>query len=177
MEIKWMVFGVVLVINTILALSVAIFITRKFVVPGRNSLFLVLISLTVWSFAYAMITFSTGLEVKRFWLRVENIGIISQPVLWFIFILSYARQNSLLKWPFIALLCVIPVVSLTMIFSDRWFHVYYISIKPLLETGGPLVIGRGPWYWVALTQSYLLNILATVILVWRFIEFRNVFRR
>jgi len=176
MEIKWIVFGVILVINAVFALSVAIFIAGKFVVPGRNSLVYVLISLAIWSFAYAMITFSPDIEVKRFWLRVENIGIISQPVLWFVFIVSYARQARFLKWRFIAMLCIIPIVSLTMLFSDRWFHLYYSSIKPLLENGGPLVIERNPWYWVQLVQSYALNAIGTVFLILRFIEFKNIFR-
>jgi len=177
MEIKWIVFGVILVINAVFALSVAIFIAGKFVVPGRNSLVYVLISLAIWSFAYAMITFSPDIEVKRFWLRVENIGIISQPVLWFVFIVSYARQARFLKWRFIAMLCIIPIVSLTMLFSDRWFHLYYSSIKPLLENGGPLVIERNPWYWVQLVQSYALNAIGTVFLILRFIEFKNIFRK
>ena len=177
MDIKWIVFGVVLVINTVFALSVAAFIARKFDVPGRNSLVFVLISLAIWSFAYAMITFSTSMEMKRFWLKVENIGIITQPVLWFIFILSYTRQTRFLKWPFIAILCIIPVISLTMIFSDQWFHLYYTSIKPLAENGGPLVIARAPWYWIQLAQSYALNVIGTVFLIARFIEFRNIFRR
>ncbi len=177
MDIKWIIFGVILFINTIFAISITIFIARKFVVPGRNALILVLISLAIWSFAYAMITFSTNMEIKRFWLRVENIGIISQPVLWFVFILGYARQTRFLKWPFIAVLCIIPAISLAMIFSDQWFHLYYASIKLLLENGGPLMIERGPWYWVAFTQSYTLYAIATILLIWRFIEFRNIFRR
>ena len=131
MDIKWIAFGVVLVINTVFALSVSVFIARKLVVPGRNSLVAVLMLLALWSFAYAMITFSTSMEMKQFWLKVENIGIVSQPVLWFIFILSYTRQTGFLKWPFIAMLCVIPAISLALIFSDQWFHLYYISIKPL----------------------------------------------
>jgi diguanylate cyclase (GGDEF)-like protein/PAS domain S-box-containing protein len=177
MDIKWVVFGVMLVINTVFALSVAAFISRKLIVPGRNSLISVLITLAIWSFAYAMITFSTSQEMKLFWLRVENIGIIIQPVLWFIFILSYTRQTRFLKWPFIALLCIIPVISLTMIFSGQWFHLYYISIKPLAENGGPLVIARAPWYWIQLAQSYALNVIGTVLLILRFIEFKNIFRK
>ncbi|MDO9303073.1 MAG: histidine kinase N-terminal 7TM domain-containing protein, partial [Anaerolineales bacterium] len=177
MDIKWVVFGVVLVINTVFALSVAAFIARKLIVPGRNSLVFVLISLAIWSFAYAMITFSTRVEIKQTWLRVENIGIVSQPVLWFVFIVSYARQTRFLKWPFIAVLCLIPAISLIMIFSDQWFHLYYTSIKPLAENGGPLVIERAPWYWMELTQSYALNAIGTVFLISRFIEFRNIFRK
>ena len=177
MDIKWIVFGVILVINTVFALSVAAFISRKLVVPGRNSLVAVLISLAIWSFAYAMITFSPSVEMKRFWLKIENIGIITQPVLWFVFILSYTRQTRFLRWPFIALLCIIPVVSLIMIFSGQWFHLYYISIKPLAENGGPLVIARAPWYWIQLAQSYALNIIGTIFLIARFIEFKNIFRK
>ncbi|MBK8619589.1 MAG: PAS domain-containing protein [Anaerolineales bacterium] len=62
-------------------------------------------------------------------------------------------------------------------FSDPWFHFYYASIKLLSEHGGPLIIERGPWYWVALTQSYTLDAVATALLIWRFIEFRNIFRK
>ena len=121
--------------------------------------------LALWSFAYAMITFSTSMEMKQFWLKVENIGIVSQPVLWFIFILSYTRQTRFLKWPFIAMLCIVPVISLALIFSDQWFHLYYTSIKPLTENGGPLVIARAPWYWIQLAQSYALNVIGTVFLI------------
>lgn len=177
MDINWVVFGVVLVINTVFALLVAAFIARKLVVPGRNSLAAALILLALWSFAYAMITFSTSMEMKQFWLKVENIGIISEPVLWFIFILSYIRQTRFLKWPYIAMLCIIPVISLTLIFSDQWFHLYYTSIKPLTENGGPLVIARAPWYWIQLAQSYALNAVGTVFLISRFIEFKNIFRK
>ncbi|MBK9206802.1 MAG: PAS domain S-box protein [Anaerolineales bacterium] len=177
MDIKWILFGVVLIVNTIFAIAIAIFVARKFVVPGRNALVLVLISLAIWLFAYAMIMFSTSIETKRFWLQIENIGIISQPVLWFFFILSYARQVRFFKKSFIAVISIIPIISWVMLFSDPWFHFYYASIKLLSEHGGPLIIERGPWYWVALTQSYTLYAFATALLIWRFIEFRNIFRK
>ncbi|MBK8822621.1 MAG: diguanylate cyclase [Anaerolineales bacterium] len=177
MDIKWILFGVVLIVNTIFAIAIAIFVARKFVVPGRNALVLVLISLAIWLFAYAMIMFSTSIETKRFWLQIENIGIISQPVLWFFFILSYARQVRFFKKSFIAVISIIPIISWVMLFSDPWFHFYYASIKLLSEHGGPLIIERGPWYWVALTQSYTLDAVATALLIWRFIEFRNIFRK
>ncbi|MBK8619588.1 MAG: hypothetical protein IPN96_21340 [Anaerolineales bacterium] len=119
MDIKWIMFGVVLFINTIFAIAIAIFVARKFVVPGRNALVLVLISLAIWLFAYAMIMFSTSIETKRFWLQIENIGIISQPVLWFFFILSYARQVRFFKKSFIAVISIIPIISWVMLFQTH----------------------------------------------------------
>ena len=176
MDIRWIIFGVILVINSIFAITTIVLITRKFDVAGRDALIMMLCSLAIWSFAYAMITFSSDLETKKFWLRVENVGILSQPVFWIIFILGYSRQGRALNWGYIALLSIVPAVSMIMIVSDRWFHLYYSSVKLLDGNYGPLVIERGPWYGVAVFQAYALDLIATILLIWRFIQFRNIFR-
>lgn len=177
MQIQWIVFGVVLVMSAISAISIAAYIVINYRVHGHIIMTLMLASLAVWSFSYAMITFANSLEDKIFWLRIENIGIQLQPALWFIYTLIYVQQRrSFLRWQLLFLF-VIPLVSLIMIFSDQWLHLYYSSIQPISEFGGPLVIGRGPWYWVSLAQGYILSALATLFLLWRFIEFRNTFRR
>jgi diguanylate cyclase (GGDEF)-like protein/PAS domain S-box-containing protein len=82
-----------------------------------------------------------------------------------------------LKWTLIAALLVIPIISWTLIFSNQRFHLYYASISLLSEYGGPLVIQRAPWYWMAFVQSYALNGLSTILLIWRFVKFRDIFRR
>ena len=177
MDIQWIVFGAILVLNALVAISIAGFLGWKNETSGRASMILMLFSLAIWSFAYGMITFSLGMDAKQFWLRVENIGILSQPIFWLTFTLNYSNQRRSLPRPYLAALCIVPLIAAAMIFSDRWFHLYYASIRPYAENGGPLLIGRGPWYWVALAQSYLLNAIGTVLLIWRFIEFRNIFRK
>ncbi len=177
MDIQWVLFGAILILNALVAVLIAGFLAWKYEASGRVVMIFTLVSLAIWSFAYAMITFSSELNVKLFWLKIENIGILSQPIFWLIFTLKYSNQSRMLARPYIAALCIIPLISLTLIFSERWFHLYYSSVGPFLENGGPLVIERGPWYWVALVQSYLLNGVATALLIWRFVEFRNIFRR
>jgi len=177
MDIQWVLFGAVLIFNAVIAVLVAAFLGWRYQASGRQAMIGMLISLAVWSFAYSMITFSSDLDAKIFWLKIENIGIQAQPVFWLIFTLKYSNQSRALGRAPLAALFIIPVVSLVMIFSERWFHLYYSSVKPFLENDGPLMITRGPWYWVALLQAYLVNGAATVLLIWRFIEFRNIFRR
>lgn len=177
MDIQWSIFGAVLILNASIAALIAGILIWKYEAAGRQSMSFMLISLAVWSFAYAMIIFSPDLAAKRFWLRIENLGILSQPALWFIFTRRYSKRDKLPTRSYIAALGFIPIVSIIMIFSDDWFHYYYSSVKPFTENIGPLVIQRGPWYWVALAQSYFLNAMATILLIWRFIEFRNIFRR
>lgn len=178
MDIKWIIFAIILIVNAITAFVIALLLSRRPLKPGIRSMTLTLVGLGLWSFSYAMITISPTLEAKHFWLKLENIGIIAAPVLWFFFTMKFTRLD---KWltgkPIMLLFWIIPVISLTFIFSERWFHFYYASTHVAMESGGPLLISRGPMYWVALTQSYLLELIGVGVLVWRFIQSRLVYRK
>ena len=178
MDIKWSAFAIILVANAITAFVIAFLLSRRPPKPGIHSMVFTLIGLGIWSFCYAMITLSSTLEEKHFWLKFENIGIIAVPTLWFFFTLKFARFD---KWltgkPIAFLFWIIPVVSLVFIFSERWFHLYYTSTRIAMESGGPLLISRGPMYWVALSNSYLLEIIGIGVLIWRFIQSRLIYRK
>ncbi|MFN8384699.1 MAG: diguanylate cyclase [Anaerolineales bacterium] len=178
MDIKWSIFAIILIANAVTAFVIAFLLSRRPPKPGIHSMVLTLIGLGVWSFSYAMITLSSTLEGKHLWLKLENIGIIAVPTLWFFFTLKFARLD---KWltgkPIILLFFIIPIISLSTIFSERWFHLYYTSTRIAMESGGPLLISRGPMYWVMLAQSYLLEIIGVGVMIWRFIQSRLVYRR
>ena len=178
MDIKWIIFAVILIVNAMTAFVIALLLSRRPAKPGLHSMTWTLIGLGIWSFSYAMITLSPTLEAKHFWLKLENIGIITVPVVWFFFTAKFTRLD---KWltgkPTMLLFWIIPAISLFFIFSERWFHFYYASTHIAMENGGPLLISRGPMYWVALSQSYLLEIIGMGMLIWRFIQSRLVYRR
>jgi diguanylate cyclase (GGDEF)-like protein/PAS domain S-box-containing protein len=176
-ELQWIVFAATLLTNTAAALFIAFLLMRRPSAPGLRSLTSMLYLLAVWSFSYALITLSPLLEAKRFWLRLENIGILSVPVIWFIFTVQYTRLDRWLNRLTGSLLFVIPVISLVLLFSNRWFHLYYSSIQPISEQGGPLVINRGPWYLVALINSYIFNLMGMGLLIWRAIQYRDLYRK
>ena len=50
-------------------------------------------------------------------------------------------------------------------------------MRPVSASGGPLIIERGPFYLVAAIQAYLLNLAGTGVLIWRFIYYRNIYRK
>lgn len=136
-----------------------------------------LVMLSVWNFSYALITILPSLEAKRLWLKVENIGILTVPVFWFFFAVRYNRLDRWLNRYTAALFFGIPFLSLVLLFSDRWFDLYYASVSPISEAGGPLVIERGSWYVVSLIYSYLLNLAAIALLIRRAVQHRNIYRR
>ena len=177
MDTQWIVFVIVLISNAIIASMIAILLGRKHSAPGRNAMRWMLIGLAVWAFCYAMITLSPSLEAKRFWLRMENVGILTVPALWLIFTVQYAQVDRWLNRYTGALLFVIPLISLIFLFSNDWFHYFYSSVHPISESGGPLVIERGPWYLVAAIQAYLFNLIGMGVLIWRFVYYRNIYRK
>jgi len=134
-----------------------------------------LVGLAVWTFAYAMITLSPSIEAKILWLKIENIGILTVPVLWFFFTVQYTRLDRWLNKYTGVLFFVIPLISLVLLFVPNWFHYFYSSVRP--ESGGPLVIDRGPWYYPPLIQAYVLNLTGMGLLIWRFIQYRSIYRR
>jgi diguanylate cyclase (GGDEF)-like protein len=174
---QWIFFDIVLMVNTAAALLIAIFLMRRPPASGTRSLIAMLSLLAIWSFGYAMITLVDDLEAKRFWLRFENIGILTVPVVWFIFTVQYARLDRWLNKFTGSLLFVIPAISLLFLFSDRWFYLYYPAIRPVSALGGPLIIGRGSWYVVALVNSYIFNLMGMAVLAWCAIQYRNLYRR
>jgi len=177
MHSGWILFALVLVTNALLALFLAVLLRRKYAAPGRNSMIWMLIMLAVWAFSYAIITVSPLLEDKILWLKLENIGILTVPVFWFLFTIQYAQFDKWLNKYTGALLFVIPGISLFLLFNPNWFHLFYKSVRIATENGGPLVIQRGPWYFVSLAQAYLLNLTGMGLLIWRFIQVRDIFRR
>ena len=177
MDSSWILFALVLVTNALLALFLAVLLRRKYPAPGRNSMIWMLVMLAVWAFCYAMITISPSMEEKRIWLQLENIGILTVPVFWFLFTIQYAQFDKWLNKFTGALLFLIPAISLVFLFNPNWFHLFYSSIYPVSENSGPLVISRGPWYYVTLTQSYLLNLTGMGLLIWRFIQVKDIFRK
>lgn len=177
LDFKWIVIASILFVNTAATLALAFLLTRRPHAPGRRSLIFMLVMLAVWNFSYALITLSPALEAKRFWLKVENIGILTVPVFWFFFAVRYNRLDRWLNRYTAALFFGIPFISLVLLFSERWSGLYYASLSPVSEAGGPLVIERGSWYVVALIHSYLLNFAAIALLIRRAVQHRNIYRR
>lgn len=177
MSTQWIVFVIILISNAVTASVIVFLLGRKHSAPGLLAMRWMLASLAVWAFGYAMITLFPGLEAKIFWLRIENIGILTVPAFWFIFTVQYAQVDKWLNKYTGALFFVIPFISLVLIFSDRWFHFYYSVVRTVAQSGGPLVIERGPWYLVAAIQAYALNLAGMGVLIWRFVYYRNIYRK
>lgn len=117
MNIEWTGYAVILILNTLACVIVAFLLARRQFAPGQSAMVLLFLALSFWIFGYAMLLVSPTLEMKIFWLRVENIGIIPQSVFWFLFALQFSTQSRKTPVWLILLLGALPAACLTVILS------------------------------------------------------------
>jgi PAS domain S-box-containing protein len=93
---------------------------------------------------------------------------MSIPVAWFIFALNYTSGFKLVKGWRVLLLCIVPFITVVLIWSNNWHHLMW-SNEHLVTSGSFIVTAKtyGPFFWVAIIYSYILIIIAAVILVRR----------
>ena len=173
----WTIFAWILILNTFAAMIIAgALYVRNIRKPGSQMMRWMLVSFAIWSFGYAMLMLSPSLAGKHFWLKVENIGIVSAPVFWFLFAAEYTKLDRWLVKRKI-LFFIIPVITLGLLFSETGFHLYYLSTTPYAEGIGPLIVTGQLWYWVQLIQSYLLLAVGVVFLLWHIFTFRENYQK
>jgi len=174
---NWSIFAGVLLLNTLIAISMAVLLGRKRAAPGSQAMMLLFVCLAVWTLGYAMITLATALPAKVAWLRFENIGIVTTPLFWLIFAVLYTRNEKWLPSPVMALVFLVPAITLTLLFSGRWFALYYSAARLPASGLGPVQIERGGWYLVQLIQNYIVLLLGFAVLLWQMVRLRDLYWR
>ena len=173
----WTIFAWILILNTFAAMIIAGALhIRNIRKPGSKMILCMFISLAIWSFGYAMLTLSPSLAEKHFWLKVENIGIVSAPVFWFLFTAEYTKLDRwIVKRK--TLFFIIPFITLGLLFSETGFHLYYLSTTPYVEGVGPLIVTGQLWYWTQLIHSYLLLAIGVIFLLLHIFTFKENYQK
>lgn len=91
--------------------------------------------------------------------KAQYLGIVCFPLFWLIFTLRYAHCDGWLSRPVLALLSVIPIMSLLLALSDPWHGWIWRSATVTTAPFPQLVIDHGWWFsYVLMPQSYVLLI-------------------
>jgi hypothetical protein len=110
-----------------------------------------------WSLAYALELGSANLAVKTLWAKVQYIGIVIVPVGWLVFVLRYTGQDKWLTRRTVALLLIVPLITLSLVWTNEAHRLIWRVIA--LDTSGPsamLELTYGPWWWLHTAYSYAL---------------------
>lgn len=164
MNQTWTILATLLLLNGLVALLIGVRSWLRRTRPGQAAFACLMMAAGVFSLFYGFEIAAPTIHEKTFWLILENQGIVFLGPFWFLFAIGYTQR----KWitPLrLLLLFAIPVLTLCWFASGLWPTLYYTSLTPLYQDGGPLVVGRGIWYWVQMAYAYLLLASGTVILI------------
>ncbi len=156
--------NVLLVVTVATSLTTAFLAWRERPEPGATSLAILMAATSWWSAMYSLELLTTTLATKQFWARTEWFGSVSIPVAWVLFALSYTGHDRLTRRRHIALLSVVPVVTVVLVWTNSYHHLL-VQHATLARQGQLLMLQqvRGPWFWVAIVYSYALAMVGSIL--------------
>ena len=136
-----------------------------------------MLGLSVWSFVYSLELFFPSLPVKLFMARIEYLGIVSIPVFLLFFSLEYTGNSHLLTLRTQLLIWAIPLLALILVWTNQSHHLMW-DMEAISETNGLklLDVHYKLFFWVHAFYSYILVILASILLIMEMVQRPSVYR-
>lgn len=85
------------------------------------------LSISFYSFGYAMELYSNSLSAMLFWNRVQYIGLSFLPALWILFTLEY--NNKHLRLTTTLSIFLIPILTFIFRYTSSINHLFYLSVQ------------------------------------------------
>ena len=134
--------------------------------------------MAVWSWGYAVSWLDLSTTATQLGMMGMYVGVVSVPVLYFIFVLRFTHQEKWLTRTHILLFAAIPVISLFLQWTNQYHHLIYRSIEKV-EINNVMMVQyvRGPWYTVNTVYSYLIILSALLALIVGMVRTSPLLRR
>lgn len=170
-----------LLINTGVALVILQTAWQRRRTRGAVPFFWMVLAVAFWSVTAAMELVVADVYQKLLWSKLQYFSITSLPALWFAFALEYGQaegQHSRIRPIHLALLWVIPVITLVLALSNEWHGLIWSDVT--LIQPAPHALARyehGVWFWVFVAYAYIILLAGTLILIFRTIQLPAEHRR
>jgi len=130
-----------------------------------------------WSLSVALEHVSPGLAAKVLWMKMSYFGIVLVPVAWLVFTLRYADRVQRLTPRNLALLTVVPVLTLVVVWTNDVHHLMWRDIWLDTSFVPPVdAVTHGAWFWLHAGYSYLLVLMGTVTLLRVYLHGSTMYR-
>ncbi|MBI5029678.1 MAG: diguanylate cyclase [Chloroflexi bacterium] len=170
-------FAFAFVFASIIALLVAIVALRRRNVPGSVTFALLMFGVAEWSFFRALEAMAVQMPAKILWGKLEYPGIVSVPLLWFIFTLEYSNSPRwFLRRRYIALLWILPIITTLLTWTNEWHGWIWSQILPGDNPIDFIIYEHGFWFWIHVVYSYCLMFIGTLQLLRDVLRFPQRYR-
>ena len=159
------------VVSAAVSAAVAVAAWRRRQMVGARGLALLMLAVGWWLLASAFEASALDRSTKIAWSVLSYPGIESAPVLYLVFVLGWTRQDQWLTPARIALLLLVPLVSVGMAATNEWHHLLWPTVTLVDAWGVTAVYEHGPWFWVEAVYAYSVigvGLVALVVAIYRY---------
>jgi len=149
--------------------------SKKSEIPGANTFIVYTAALSIYCFGYAFGLAGDTLWQVKLWTTVEYIGMPFSAPLGLLLVLNYLGRKVSGKAA--AAMFVIPAISLIMVATNDYHHLFYKSMQ--LMEGMPAALVRieiGEWYIVHGIYTFSCLLASVVMLLRRWNQTRKTYR-
>jgi two-component system, cell cycle sensor histidine kinase and response regulator CckA len=138
---------------------------------------ILLLSIAIWSLAYAWELADPDLATKLVALRLKYIGILAMPVAWLGFILCLVGSRAISIRRTMTALTVVALGWLIVAWTDHRHHFFWGTLAAQPVDGLMVLTGRGPGFWINVAYTYAVLIAGAAVLIWHAIQSPYLYRR
>ncbi|REG81889.1 sensor histidine kinase [Algoriphagus antarcticus] len=165
-------FSITLLLSGLLVGGLSLYIVFT-VVGSTRWIALTMLCAAIWGFFYGLELSVSTLSAMMFFIYLQYIGIAFIGPCCLIFSLKYTSYKSKNQSSKIALILIIPILTILLLLTNEAHHLFYRSVG-VIESGPfpTSEIITGPWYYVNLIYVYLTFTFGNTIL-WRRFRFSD----
>jgi diguanylate cyclase (GGDEF)-like protein/PAS domain S-box-containing protein len=178
MEWQYTPYTVPLVITAAITAGLAWLAWRRRPVTGSTALAYLMLVVAWYSVTYAYELAWPNPHTALWWTKLQYFSIATIPVIWLIFGIQYAGWSKWLTPRTLALLSIMPAITILSVWTNEWHHQYYAAVD--VATVGDyryLALERGPLYWLHVTYSYLAVAIGTLLCISPLFRPLHLYRR
>lgn len=160
-------YSIILILTTLVAVFIAWEAWQRRRLPGGRYLAILQVAIAIWALGGAFEAAAVSLQTKVSWAVFSYPGVVVSPLAYFLFAWDYVQQEPRLKGRTIALMCILPLVTLFMAVTNGSHRLLWSQIA-ISSDSTFAIYSHGPYFILHVIYSYGLMFAASVVL-WRFI--------
>ena len=156
-----------------LTAGVLVLQTRR-TASGALPLAILLFALSWWDLTYSLFWANAPAPYPNFWLYMTYVGPVIAPPALLLFAMQLSGIGHWLKPPLLITLGLQALLVLIALFTDPWHGLFFAGQQ---TRGIGMILHGGPIFWTHIFFSYLLILIAFVLLIRRFRQTTGIYQK
>lgn len=168
----------ILFVGALVSGAVALIAWQRPATATGRALAYLMAAVFLWSVAATLQAAAYSMEAKILFSKLQYLGIVSSPVLLFLFALEFSRSGHRVGVAVRVALWVIPATTLILVATNGSHRLIWSKFSLVPAAGGhALTYEFGGFFWVHAGYSYILFVAAALLIVRSFFRFKDIHRQ